>query len=386
MQIGVPRETAPGERRVAAVPETVRKITAKGAAVLVEAGSGAGAQISDHAYEEAGARIAPVEEVWSADVVVKVTAPTPEEASRLRSGAVLISFLGPDDDAETFRALVESGATALSMEAIPRIARAQKMDALSAMANLAGYKGVLEAANVFGRYFPLLMTAAGTVTPAHVLVIGAGVAGLSAIATARRLGAVVRAFDPRPPVREQVESLGARFIALNIEAVGETAGGYAAAQSEAFLEKERELLSEHVAEVDVVIATAAIPGQPAPVLITDQMTLSMKPGSVIVDVVAERGGNCALTRPGDVRRENGVTVIGYIDLPSRMAEQASLLYARTVWNLLSHIWGEEGVEIDLEDEILSAAALVHRGQDRRGRAVGAGAPPGTGSSRDGKET
>ena len=385
MRIGIPRETAPDERRVATVPETVRKIIGKGAEVVVESGAGAAASHPDAAYEQAGARIAPAEEAWSADVVLKVAAPSVEEARRLRSGAVLITFLDPDVDPEAFQALVESGVTALAMQAIPRIARAQKMDALSAMANLAGYKAVLEAANAFGRYFPLLMTAAGTVTPAHVLVIGAGVAGLSAIATARRLGAVVRAFDPRPPVREQVESLGARFIALNIEAVGETAGGYAAAQSEAFLEKERELLSEHVAEVDVVIATAAIPGQPAPVLITDQMTLSMKPGSVIVDVVAERGGNCALTRPGDVRRENGVTVIGYIDLPSRMAEQASLLYARTVWNLLSHIWGEEGVRIDLEDEIVSATALVHEGRERRPSPAGVGIGSDSGSTGSDKE-
>ncbi len=367
MQVGIPKETAPDERRVAAVPETVRKITGKGADVLVEPGAGAAASVPDAAYEAAGARLAPGDEVWSADVVLKVAPPTAVEAPRLRSGAILVSFLDPDGDPEAFRALVDTGATALAMQSIPRIARAQKMDALSAMANLAGYKAVLEAANVFGRFFPLLMTAAGTVTPAHVLVVGAGVAGLSAIATARRLGAVVRAFDPRPPVREQVESLGARFIELEIEAVEETTGGYAAAQSEAFLEKERELLTGHVADVDVVITTAAIPGQPAPVLITDEMALSMKPGSVIVDLVAERGGNCALTVPGDVRRENGVTVIGYTDFPSRMAEQASLLYARTVWNVLSHVWGEDGVRIDLEDEIVAATALVHGGEDRSPR-------------------
>ncbi|MGH7563107.1 MAG: Re/Si-specific NAD(P)(+) transhydrogenase subunit alpha [Gemmatimonadota bacterium] len=367
LRTGIPRETASDERRVAAVPETVRKITDKGADVLVEADAGAAASYSDAAYEGAGARIAAVDEVWSADVVLKVAPPTAEEVRRLRSGAVLVSFLDPDGDADVFRALVDSGSTALAMQSIPRIARAQKMDALSAMANLAGYKAVLEAANTFGRYFPLLMTAAGTVTPAHVLVIGAGVAGLSAIATARRLGAVVRAFDPRPPVREQVESLGARFIELEVGAIEETAGGYAAAQSEAFLQKERELLAGHVADVDVVVTTAAIPGQPAPVLITEEMARSMKPGSVIVDLAAERGGNCALTVPGEVRRENGLTVIGHTNFASRMAEQASLLYARTVWNLLSHLWGENGVKIDLEDEIVTAAALVHAGEDRRSR-------------------
>ncbi len=352
---------------MAAVPDTVRKITEKGADVLVEAGAGAAASYSDAAFEGAGARIAAADEVWSADVVLKVAPPTAEEARRLRSGAVLVSFLDPDGDAESFRALVDSGATALGMQSIPRIARAQKMDALSAMANLAGYKAVLEAANAFGRYFPLLMTAAGTVTPAHVLVIGAGVAGLSAIATARRLGAVVRAFDPRPPVREQVESLGARFIELELGAIEETEGGYAGAQSEAFLQKERELLAGHVADVDVVVTTAAIPGQPAPVLITEEMARSMKPGSVIVDLVAERGGNCALTIPGDVHRENGLTVIGYTNFSSRMAEQASQLYGRTVWNLLSHLWGEDGVRVDLEDEIVAAAALVHAGEDRSPR-------------------
>ncbi|MGH7544213.1 MAG: Re/Si-specific NAD(P)(+) transhydrogenase subunit alpha [Gemmatimonadota bacterium] len=367
MRIGVLKETAPDERRVAAVPETVRKITGKGADVLVEAGAGAAASYSDAAFEDAGARIAAVADVGSAEVVLKVASPTAREARGLHRDSVLISFLDPDGDPEAFRALVDSGATALAMQALPRIARAQKMDALSAMANLAGYKAVLEAANEYGRYFPLLMTAAGTVTPAHVLVIGAGVAGLSAIATARRLGAVVRAFDPRPPVREQVESLGARFIELEIEAVGETAGGYAAAQSEAFLEKERELLAGHVADVDVVITTAAIPGQTAPVLITEEMARAMKPGSVIVDLAAERGGNCALTRPGDLYRENGLTVIGYTNFASRMAEQASLLYARTVWNLLSHLWSDNGPKIDLADEIVTAAALVHAGEDRRSR-------------------
>lgn len=365
MRVGIPKETAPGERRVAAVPETVRKITGQGADVLVESGAGAAASYSDDAFAEAGARIAPSAEVWSAEVVLKVASPTAQEARGLRPGALLISFLEPDRDPEAFRALVDSGATALAMQALPRIARAQKMDALSAMANLAGYKAVLEAANAYGRYFPLLMTAAGTVTPAHVLVIGAGVAGLSAIATARRLGAVVRAFDPRPPVREQVESLGARFIELEIEAVEETSGGYAAAQSEAFLQRERDLLAGHVTEVDVVITTAAIPGQEAPVLITEEMARGMKPGSVIVDLVAERGGNCALTRPGELFRDNGLTVIGYTDFPSRMAEQASLLYARNVWNLLSHLWDEGGPKIDLSDEIVTAAALVHAGEDRR---------------------
>lgn len=361
------------------MPETARKLVAKGAEVVVEAGAGEASAVPDGLYAEAGARTVPAGEAWSAEVVLKVQPPTAEEAGRLSRGATLISFLHPDQHPDGFRALADRGITALAMEAVPRIARAQKMDALSAMANLAGYRAVLEAATAFGRYFPLLMTAAGTVTPAHVLVIGAGVAGLSAIATARRLGAVVRAFDPRPPVREQVESLGARFIELEL-AVEETAGGYAAGQSEAFLEKERELLAGHVAEIDVIITTAMIPGQPAPVLITDEMVRAMRPGSVIVDLAAERGGNCALTRPDETVAVNGVTILGATNLPARMAEAASLLYARTVLNVLLHAWKEDALAIDTDDEILTAVALLHQGQDRRAALSAEGAGPAAGTA------
>jgi NAD(P) transhydrogenase subunit alpha len=374
MKFGVPKETRSGERRVAAVPETVRKLSERGAQFVIESGAGLAAAVPDQAYADAGATVVADNTPWEADVVLKVRPPTPEEIARMRSGAIVVSFLTAEATPEIVQALVNQGVTALAMEAIPRIARAQKMDALSAMANIAGYKAVLEAANDFGRYFPLLMTAAGTVTPAHVLVIGAGVAGLSSIATAHRLGAVVRAFDPRPPVREQVESLGAKFIELDLEAIEETAGGYAGTQSDAFLERERELLASHVADVDVIITTAVIPGQDAPVLITDEMVKSMRPGSVIVDLAAERGGNCALTRADEAVEAHGVKILGYTDLPSRMADQSSALYARTMMNLLLEAWDEDGVAIDLTDEIVGAVAVVHAGADRRSSPTGAAEP------------
>lgn len=374
MKFGVPKETRAGERRVAAVPETVRKLSERGAQFVIESGAGLAAAVPDQAYADAGATIVTDNTLWEADVVLKVRPPTPEEIGRMRSGAIVVSLLTAEATPETVQALVNQKVTALAMEAIPRIARAQKMDALSAMANIAGYKAVLEAANDFGRYFPLLMTAAGTVTPAHVLVIGAGVAGLSAIATAHRLGAVVRAFDPRPPVREQVESLGAKFIELDLEAIEETEGGYAGTQSDAFLERERELLTSHVADVDVIITTAVIPGQDAPVLITEEMVKSMRPGSVIVDLAAERGGNCALTRADEKVEAHGVKILGYTDLPSRMADQSSALYARTMMNLLLQAWDEDGPVIDLTDEIVGAVAVVHAGTDRRSSPTGAAEP------------
>jgi NAD(P) transhydrogenase subunit alpha len=363
MRIGVPKESRPDELRVAATPETVAKMTARGGEVVIESGAGAEAAIADTAYTKAGARMAPAAEVWSSDVVLKVQPPTPFEAERLRPGAVVVSFLWPEANREAFEALAARGVTVLAMEAVPRIARAQKMDALSSMANLAGYKAVLEAANAFGRYFPLLMTAAGTIPPAQVLVIGAGVAGLSAIVTARRLGAVVRAFDPRPPVREQVESLGARFLELPLE-VGETEGGYAVSQSEEFLERERALLADHVRDVDIVVTTALIPGQPAPVLITEEMVAGMRRGSVIVDLAAERGGNCACTVPDEVVDVDGVAIIGWTNLPSRMPGQASVLYARVVWNLLADLWGDDGLRLDRDDEIASAVAVIREGTAR----------------------
>jgi NAD(P) transhydrogenase subunit alpha len=363
MRIGIPRETRPDETRVAATPDVVRKYVERGAEVVVEAGAGARATFDDGSYRAAGAEVAGGEAAWSTALVLKVQPPTPEEVVRLVQGATLVSFLYPESNPETFTALERGRVTALAMESVPRIARAQKMDALSSMANLAGYKAVLEAANAFGRFFPLLMTAAGTIPPAHVLVIGAGVAGLSAIVTARRLGAVVRAFDPRPAVKEQVQSLGARFLDLDLEA-GETAGGYAVAQSEEFLRRERELLAAQMDEVDVVIATALIRGQPAPVLITDEMLRAMKPGSVVVDLAVEQGGNCAGSRPDEVVSVHGATVIGWTNFPARMPVHASTLYSRNVQHLVNHLWGDAGLVFDFDDEIVDGTTALHEGRRR----------------------
>lgn len=364
MRIGIPREIRPDETRVAATPDVVRRYVERGAEVAVEAGAGERATFDDASYCAAGAEVASGDVIWSSDVVLKVQPPTPEEAIRLAPGATLVSFLYPESNPETVAALERAGVNALAMESVPRIARAQKMDALSSMANLAGYKAVLEAANAFGRFFPLLMTAAGTIPPAHVLVIGAGVAGLSAIVTARRLGAVVRAFDPRPAVREQVQSLGARFLDLELEA-GETVGGYATAQSEEFLEIERRLLAAQMNEVDVVITTALIRGQPAPVLITDKMLRAMKPGSIIVDLAVEQGGNCEASRPDEVVHVHGATVIGWTNFPARMPVHASTLYSRNVQHLVHHLWGEAGLSFDFDDEIVAGTVVLHAGQRRR---------------------
>ena len=364
MKIGVPKETRADERRVAATPETVAKMIQRGGEVLVESGAGASAALADAAFVEAGARAVPGDEAWGADVVLKVQPPTPAEAGRLAPGAVVLSFLWPDTNADAVRALCERGVTVLAMEAVPRIARAQKMDALSSMANLAGYKAVLEAANAYGRYFPLLMTAAGTIAPAQVLVIGAGVAGLSAIVTARRLGAVVRAFDPRPAVREQVESLGARFLDLELTAE-ETAGGYAAAMSDEFLQKERDLLGRHLREVDIVISAALVAGKQAPVLLTEEMVGAMRAGSIVVDLAVEQGGNCALTRRDEVVEQGGVKVLGYGNMAARVPIHGSQLYARNLLHLLQHVWKDAGLALDMEDEVVKATALIHQGKDRR---------------------
>jgi NAD(P) transhydrogenase subunit alpha len=374
MRIGIPRETRADETRVAATPDVARKYVEKGATVVVESGAGSRASYEDDAYASVRVEIGGREAAWAADLVLKVQPPTPEEAGRLARGATLVSFLYPESNAAAVAALERAGATVLAMESIPRIARAQKMDALSSMANLAGYKAVLEAANAFGRFFPLLMTAAGTIPPAHVLVIGAGVAGLSAIVTARRLGAVVRAFDPRPAVKEQVQSLGARFLDLDLRSE-ETAGGYAAAQSEDFLQRERELLGAQMDEVDVVISTALVRGQRAPVLVTDEMLRAMRPGSVIVDLAVEQGGNCEGSRPDEVVNVHGVTVIGWTNFAARVPVHGSMLYARNVQHLVLHLWGEDGFALDFEDEIVAGATVIHQGRRRDGeRAAPAVAP------------
>ncbi len=355
----IPRESAPGERRVAATPETVKKLRDAALEVSVEADAGRESGYLDQAYEDAGARIA---SDWSsADIVLKVQAPSPEEAARLRKGALLISFLQPAGHADLVRKLARGGVTALSMELLPRISRAQSMDALSSQASLAGYKAVLMAANRLGKYFPMLMSAAGTIAPARVLVLGAGVAGLQAIATARRLGAVVEAYDVRPAAREEVKSLGATFLELELESQ-EGQGGYAREQSEEFLHKQRELLTERVAAADVVITTAAVPGRKAPVLVTAEMVGGMRPGSVIVDMAAESGGNVELTRAGEVTEVGGVFVDGTRNIPATIPFHASQLYARNVTNLLLLMVKDGQVHVDLDDDVVKGAVVTHAGE------------------------
>ena len=363
MKIGVPRETAVGERRVALVPETAAKLIAAGLEVALEAGAGDAADFPDQAYRALGVEVAGESRALlaGAEVVFKVQAPTPSEVALLRRDALLISFLQPATQGEVIAALARQGVTAFSLELLPRISRAQSMDALSSQASLAGYKAVLMAANRLGKYFPMLMSAAGTIPPARVLVLGAGVAGLQAIATARRLGAVVEAYDVRPAVREEVQSLGARFLELELEA-REGQGGYAGAQSEEFLQKQRELLTERVGAADVVITTAAIPGRRAPVLVTEAMVREMRRGSVIVDLAAETGGNCELTELDKVVEVGGVFVDGTGNVPSTIPLHASQLYARNVANLFMNMYRDGKLELDFEDEITRGACVTHGGE------------------------
>ncbi|MGH2451675.1 MAG: Re/Si-specific NAD(P)(+) transhydrogenase subunit alpha [Candidatus Limnocylindria bacterium] len=360
MKIGVPKERAPGERRVALVPETVGRLAKGGNEVVVERGAGVEAAFPDAAYEQAGARI--VDDAFDADLVAKVARPTPDEIGRLRQGAVLVAFLQPLVDTATARTLAERGVTALSMDAIPRITRAQSMDALSSQATVAGYKAVLLAAASLPRFLPMLTTAAGTIAPAKCFVIGAGVAGLQAIATARRLGAVVEAFDTRPVVKEQVQSLGARFLEIDLGESGEGAGGYAKELSEEAHRKEIELLAKAVRENDMVITTAAIPGRKAPVLITKEMVPAMKPGSVIVDLAAETGGNCELTSPGETVVASGVTIIGQLNVPSSMPFHASQMYSRNIASLLAVFVKEGRLAWDWNDEVVKGTVITHEGQ------------------------
>src|SRR5215212_9061360 len=358
MRIGVPRETAAGERRVALVPELVGKLAPAGFEVLVERRAGQAASFPDAAYEAAGARLA--DDVWSeAEAVVKVQNPTAEEAGRLRAGQVLIGFLQPLTDAEGVERLAERGVVAFAMESIPRITRAQPMDALSSQATVSGYKATLLAAERLPRFFPMLMTAAGTVAPAKVLVLGAGVAGLQAIATAHRLGAVVSGFDVRPVVREQVESLGATFLDLGI-VTEEAAGGYARELTEEEQRRQQEGLEERIPEFDAVITTALVPGRPAPKLIPASAVEAMRPGSVIVDLAAEAGGNCELTEPGEEVVREGVTIVGTTNLPSTMPHHASQLYSRNVTALLLHLAPEGELGLDFDDEITAGACVTPR--------------------------
>ena len=361
MRIGVPTETAEGERRVALVPEIVRKLTGQGHEVLIEPGAGEGAGLPDALYTEAGATTG---DPYSAEAVLKVAAPGAEEAAKLKGDAVLIGFLAPLTNREGLERIAASGATAFAMESIPRISRAQSMDALSSQATVSGYLAVLTAAEELPRFFPMLMTAAGTIKPAQVLVLGAGVAGLQAIATARRLGAVVTAFDVRAAVKEQVQSLGAKFFEVEgiTDASAET--GYARELTEEEQQRQREALQVQIARSDVVITTALVPGRPAPKLITADAVANMGHGSVIVDLAAEAGGNCEGTQKGEViRTPHGVTIDGRLNLPSRMAEHASQLYARNVMSLLELMTGEDGaLELDFEDEVLAGACVVRDGK------------------------
>jgi H+-translocating NAD(P) transhydrogenase subunit alpha len=366
MRIGVPKESAEGERRVALIPDVVRSLTGNELEVTVEAGAGEGAGHPDSEYTEAGAEIG---DPWSADVVLKVAVPTGEEIGRLRSGQVLIGFLAPLTSGETTRALKDAGVTSFAMEAIPRITRAQAMDALSSQANVAGYAATLLAAREAGRFFPMMTTAAGTVAPAKVLVLGAGVAGLQAIATAKRLGAVVTGFDIRRAAWEQIASLGGRPLELEFIPDAEAEGGYARPLTDEENEKVREALAENAPRQDVIITTAQIPGRPAPLLITAEAVRNMQAGSVIVDLAAESGGNCELSEAGKTVVEDGVKVIGPSNLASEMATHASQLYAKNVENLLGLITGEDGsLNLDFEDEIVAGACITHEGEIKNERA------------------
>jgi NAD(P) transhydrogenase subunit alpha len=357
MRIGVPRETAAGERRVALVPEVVGKLAPAGFEVLVQRGAGEAASFPDAAYEEAGARL--VDDWADAEAVVKVQKPSEEEANRLREGQVLVGFLQPLTDPEGIERLAQRGVIAFAMESIPRITRAQTMDALSSQATVSGYKATLLAADRLPKFFPMLMTAAGTVAPAKVLVLGAGVAGLQAVATARRLGAVVTGFDVRPVVREQIESLGANWLDLGV--IGEeTAGGYAAELTEEQQRQQQEELEARMPEFDVVITTALIPGRSAPKLIPASAVAAMRPGSVVVDLAAEAGGNCELTEPGEEVVREGVTIVGLTNLPSTMPFHASQLYARNVFALLHHLAPEGALALDWEDEITAGACVTRK--------------------------
>jgi len=362
MRIGVPKETAAGEHRVALVPEVVSKLKARGLDVVVQEGAGAGALLPDDAFAKAGATIAADQsEVWGSEVVVTIAPPTPEEIRGLGSGSILIGFLAPLTSPGTTRALADAGATAFAMEAIPRISRAQSMDALSSQSNVAGYKAALLGAEEMGRFYPMLMTAAGTIPPAKVLVLGVGVAGLQALATARRLGARTTGYDVRPEVAEQVQSLGAQWLDLGLEASGE--GGYARELTEEERARQQQALTDAIKGFDVVITTALVPGRPAPKLVTAEAVEGMKAGSVIIDLAGEAGGNCELTEPGRTVVRHDVKIVSPLNLPASMAEHSSQLFARNVLALLELLIGEDGaLNLDFEDEIVKGACIVRAGE------------------------
>jgi H+-translocating NAD(P) transhydrogenase subunit alpha len=359
VKVGVPKETAENERRVAVVPEVVKRLAANDIGVVVESGAGAGALIPDELFTEAGAEIG---DPWSADVVAKVAPPTGEEIGRVGEGGILIGFLEPLTNPELAQSLADRGVTAFAMESIPRITRAQSMDALSSQANVGGYRAALLAATHLQRFFPMLMTAAGTIRPANVLVLGAGVAGLQAIATARRLGAQVTGYDVRPEVAEQVQSLGAKFLDVGVSAAGE--GGYARELTEEERAQQQQALQEAIATFDAVITTAQVPGRRAPILVTANAVENMKPGSVVIDMAGSSGGNCELTQPGQTVVEHDVTIVAPLNLPSEMAEHASQLYARNVQSLLELMVGDDGqVALDFEDEIIAGACVTRKKEE-----------------------
>ncbi|WP_111642924.1 Re/Si-specific NAD(P)(+) transhydrogenase subunit alpha [Marinimicrobium alkaliphilum] len=374
MKIAIPKERRAHERRVAATPETVKKYIALGYTVAVETGAGEGSRIPDAAYEEVGASLAPdaATLLADADIVLKVQRPIlagedgPDELALIPKGALVLALMAPYDAPDSLKAYAQAGITAVALELVPRITRAQSMDVLSSQSNLAGYRAVLEACNVYNRAFPMMMTAAGTIAPARVMVLGAGVAGLQAIATAKRLGAVVSATDVRPVAKEQVESLGGKFVMVESEetAEAETAGGYAKAMSEDYQRRQAALVAETLKKQDIVICTALIPGRKAPTLVNDAMVHSMRPGSVIVDMAAEQGGNCTLTTPGEITQVGGVTIIGLFNLPSRLATDASGLYGKNLFNYLAPLYDEatKQLAIDWADEIVTASVLTRDGR------------------------
>jgi NAD(P) transhydrogenase subunit alpha len=357
----VPKETAEREKRVALVPEVVRKLTGQGHEVVVEPGAGQAALIPDNLFEEAGATLSA--DVWNADAIAKVAPPSAEEIGRLNAESVVIGFLQPLTAPDTVRALAESGATAFALEAVPRISRAQSMDALSSQSNVAGYRAALLGAQLLGRFYPMLMTAAGTIRPAKVLVLGAGVAGLQAIATARRLGAAVTGYDVRSAVAEQVQSLGATFLELEAGKGAEGEGGYARELTDEEKAAQQQELTDAITEFDVVITTALVPGRPAPKLVTAEAVERMKPGAVVIDLAGEAGGNCELTEPGETVVKHDVTIAAPLNVPSTMAEHASQLYARNIQALLELMIAEDGtLNLDFEDEIIAGACVTRGGE------------------------
>jgi len=380
MRIGIPAETWPGETRVAATPETIKKLVAAKHQVVVQAGAGLGASIPDEAYAAAGAEVAPAAEAFGAELVLKVRAPLPEERAMMPSGTRLVGMLNPFD-AANLEAMAAHGLTAFALEAVPRITRAQSMDVLSSQANIAGYKAVMLAANTYQRFMPMLMTAAGTVKAARVLVLGAGVAGLQAIATAKRLGAVIEASDVRPAVKEQVESLGAKFLDVPYltdeeREIAQGVGGYARPMPADWMRRQAELVHERAKQADIVITTALIPGRKAPVLLHEETVKQMKPGSVVVDLAVEQGGNCPLSEAGTTVVKHGVTLIGETNLPAMVAADASALYARNVLDFLKLLFDKDGQYVlDRTDEIIAASLICADGEVLRKSA----APPNAGT-------